>query len=493
MNSTLKVLFLAAEAEPFVKVGGLGDVAGSLPPALQATGEVDVRLVIPFYGIIHQLSPQLQKVASFDIPHLTGPIRAQVFSTKLNDLTVYLVSGNPIPPDGPVYSVDPSVDGHKFTFFSLAALKLTRALIWQPDILHANDWHTAPAVYAHKFQNDPFFQNTVSVFGVHNLPYMGVGAGKTMMAYGLPKPRATSLPTWALNIPLPLGLLAADHIITPSPTYAHEILTPDYGLGLEGYLKKRSSQISGILNGIDIQKWNPSTDPLIQVNYSQATVDQRAMNKQSLLAEVGLNPDPQIPLIGLISRLDAQKGIDLIPPALQLMADQPWQAVLLASGDPILESALRKLELDYPSKVRSILRYDAGLSHQIFSAADVLLIPSRYEPCGLTQMIAMRYGCIPIARATGGLQDTILDYDHSESSTGFLFKKPEAIEFAASMQKALRVFQDPDRWTGLQNRAMAQDFSWEKSAFQYIDLYRRLIEGSMREGSAPKLNPSLAE
>ena len=476
MNSTLKVLYLAVEAEPFVKVGCLGDVAGSLPLALQATGEVDVRLAIPFYGMIHQLSPQLQKVASFDIPHLAGPIQAQVFSTKLNDLVVYLVSGNPIPPDGPVYSADPSQDGDKFTFYSLAALKLVQALIWSPDILHANDWHTAPAVYAHKFQKEPFFHNTISVFGVHNLPYMGVGAGKAMLEYGLPAPRSTKLPKWALDIPLPLGLLAADRIVIPSPTYACEILSPDYGLGLEGFLNTRSNQISGILNGIDIKKWNPSTDPLININYSQETLNLRVLNKQSLLAEVDLNPDLQLPLIGVVSRLDTQKGIDLIPPALHLLANQSWQAVLLASGDPMMEGALRQLELDFPEKVRSIIRYDAGLSHRIFSAADILLIPSRYEPCGLTQMIAMRYGCIPIARATGGLQDTILDYEHTKLSTGFLFSKPEAIELAASISKARRVFQEPDRWAELQQRAMSQDFSWEKSARQYIDLYRMLIE-----------------
>ena len=481
MNSSLKVLFLAAEAEPFVKVGGLGDVAGSLPLALQATGEADVHLVIPFYGMIHKLPLQLQKVASFDVPHLAGPIRAQVFSTKLNDITVYLVSGNPIPPDGPVYSPDPSLDGHKFTFYSLAALKLAQVLTWSPDILHANDWHTAPAIYALKFQNDPFFQNTVSVFGVHNLPYMGAGAGKAMMEYGLPPPGSSKLPVWALDIPLPLGLLAADRIIAPSPTYAREIRSAEFGLGLEGFLKSRSDQITGILNGIDIQKWDPSTDPLIQFNYSRDTIDQRAFNKQSLLAELGLQPDLQLPLISVISRLDVQKGIDLIPPALQLLADQPWQAVLLASGDPVLEGALRQLELNFSGRVRSIIRFDAGLSHRIYSAADILLIPSRYEPCGLTQMIAMRYGCIPIGRATGGLQDTILDYEITKSSTGFLFKKPEASELAAAINKALLVFQEQSHWAELQGRAMSQDFSWDKAARQYVDLYRFLVEHKVRE------------
>src|SRR3990172_1040576 len=337
MNSNLKVLYLAAEAEPLVKVGGLGDVAGSLPAALYATGEVDIRLVIPFYGIIHKLPLQLQMVASFDIPHLAGPIRAQVFTTRLNDLMVYLVSGNPIPPDAHIYSANPSQDGHKFTFFSLVALELAHALDWAPDILHANDWHTAPALYKLRLQKDPFFINTTTAFGLHNLPYMGVGTGKAMDAFGLPPADASALPWWAKDIPLPLGLWAADQILAPSPTYAREILTPEYGLGLEEFLETRTHQITGILNGIDTQKWNPETDPLIPLNYTQDTLDKRALNKQSLLAEIGLDPDLQLPLIAIISRLDAQKGIDLVPSAFQGLANQPWQAVILASGDPSLE------------------------------------------------------------------------------------------------------------------------------------------------------------
>jgi starch synthase len=479
MNSNLKVLYLAAEAEPLVKVGGLGDVSGSLPAALQATGEVDVRLVIPFYGIIQELPLQLQMVASFDIPHLAGPIRAQVFTTRLNELVVYLVSGNPIPPDAPVYSADPSQDGHKFTLFSLAALELARALNWAPDILHANDWHTAPALYKLRLQRDPFFDNTTTAFGLHNLPYMGVGTGKAMDAFGLPPAAASVLPWWAKDIPLPLGLWAADHIVAPSPTYAHEILTPEFGLGLEKFLKTRSPRITGILNGIDTRKWNPETDPFIPLNYTQDTFDNRAMNKQSLLAELDLDPDLQLPLIGIISRLDAQKGIDLVPSAFQHLTDQPWQAVILASGDPILEASLHQLELDFPGKVRSVIRYDAMLSHRIYAAADILLIPSRYEPCGLTQMIAMRYGCIPVARATGGLQDTIQDYGVSDNSTGFLFKKPNASELGHAIHEALHVYREPQRWFDLQQRSMSQDFSWEKSARQYINLYRLLVERKM--------------
>ncbi|OGO26127.1 MAG: hypothetical protein A2W33_09505 [Chloroflexi bacterium RBG_16_52_11] len=302
-----------------------------------------------------------------------------------------------------------------------------------------------------------------------------------MDAFGLPPADGSVLPWWAKDIPLPLGLWAADHIIAPSPTYAREILTPEYGLGLEEFLETRTHQITGILNGIDTRKWNPETDPLIPLNYTQDTLDKRALNKQSLLAEIGLDPDLQLPLIAIISRLDAQKGIDLVPSAFQGLANQPWQAVILASGDPSLETALHQLELDFPGKVRSVIRYDARLSHRIFAAADILLIPSRYEPCGLTQMIAMRYGCIPVARATGGLQDTIQDYGVTDNSTGFLFKNPAANELGIAIEKALQAYRDPGRWFDLQQRGMSQDFSWEKSARQYINLYRLLVNRKMAE------------
>ncbi len=473
-DTTLKVLFLAAEAAPLVKVGGLGDVAGALPRALLDLGGVDIRLAIPYYGEVQRRSLQLQTAALFEIPHATGPIQAKVFVTRFNEIPTYFISGTPIPPEAPVYSSDSLADGHKFTFFSLAALQLARQLDWQPDVLHANDWHTAPAVYALSVFGEAFFSRTATLMAVHNLPYMGAGAGPALAQFGLPAAQHSPLPHWAQDIPLPLGLLTADQIVFASPTYAREVLTSEFGVGLEGFLASRGDDICGILNGIDTAAWNPETDSAIAARYNASSLDRRLENKRSLLSELGLDPDPETMLMGVVSRLDAQKGIDLIPAALHQLADAPWQAVFLASGDPALEEALRRLQADFPRRVRAVLRFDAALSRRIYAGADVLLIPSRYEPCGLTQMIAMRYGCVPLARATGGLRDTIQDFHASPAGSGFLFERADADELAAAIRRALTVYPDREAWSVLQRRGMSQDFSWDRSARQYMELYLRL-------------------
>jgi len=481
MDSRLKILYLAAEAEPFVKVGGLGDVAGSLPLALLSYPDIDIRLVLPLYPEVRHRSFPLAEVVDFDIPYRSERIPTQVFSTNHKELLVYLVSGDPFE-DSKIYSPNASKDAQKFTYFSLAALELCRLLEWKPEIIHANDWHTAPAIYALFTQPDSFFQATVKIMGLHNLPYLGLGGGPAMNAFGLKSARRSSLPEWAQNVPLPLGLLAADHIVTVSPTYAREILTQDFGVGLDGYLSTRADEITGILNGLDTSLWNPESDPLIHTNYNSKSLAQRAHNKNALLAELNLNVDPKIPLIGVVSRLDTQKGIDLIPDALRQIRDTPWQFISLASGDSKLTDVLQGLQVSQPQRVRTMNRYDAGLSHRIYSAADILLIPSRYEPCGLTQMIAMRYGCVPIARATGGLQDTISDFNLSNNGTGFLFKQADPQSLSTAVRRALEVFASKEHWSGLQKRGMQRDFSWSNSASKHKELYERLAR-EKRKGS----------
>ncbi len=500
MTPSLKILFLAAEAVPFIKVGGLGDVAGSLPQALRALSvdqngdecNLDVRLVLPFHGAIQRRDYVLRPVAKFTVPHASGPIYAEVLETEVNGLRVYLISGPPIPKDAPVYSTDASVDGFKFTFFSLAALELPRQLHWIPDVIHANDWHTAPAIYALNVNGDPIFDDTVTVLGLHNLPFLGVGAGPAMGGFGLPPASEftrtnsvhtrSALPQWADHMPLPLALLTADHIVAASPTYAKEIFTPEFGSGLEDFLRSRADSISGILNGINTHYWDPEIDSHLAANYTIDTIPARAANKEALVREFGLNPDPHIPLLAMVSRMDPQKGVDLVPEALRQIAsvpepdDQPWQAIILGTGVPTLEAAVRRLEVDFPDRVRTAIRFDSPLSHRIYAGADALLIPSRYEPCGLTQMIAMRYGCIPIARATGGLRDTIQDHARPERSTGFLFRDATSEKLASAMLRALAVYAEPEKWRSLQRNGMAQDFSWERFARQYFDLYRDLIE-----------------
>lgn len=488
MKPGLRVLFLAAEADPFIKIGGLADVASSLPAALRrltsSFGNVDVRLVLPLHGAIRREAYPLRSLATFDIPHASGPIPAEALTMDLNGLPVYFITGPMIPSDAPVYTPDPGIDGVKFTFFSLAALELARILNWTPHIVHANDWHTAPAIYAlsRSREHDPFYYNTATLLSLHNLPYLGVGAGPALAAFGLPPAAGSALPVWAQDMPLPLALLTADHIVAVSPTYAREILTPDFGSGLQDFLRSRAGSISGILNGLDEQRWDPAKDPALKANYSRADLPKRRANKAALQQEFGLTPDPNVPLFAMITRMDHQKGVDLVPPALRQLIDRPWQAIILGTGDKILEADARSLEASYPERVRAAIRFDAGLSRRMYAGADALLIPSRYEPCGLTQMIAMRYGCVPIARATGGLRDTIQDFGVSTESTGFLFSEAAPEALAAALRRAILAYQDPPGWEGLQRRGMAQDLSWRRFAKQYLSLYESLSIERVNDG-----------
>jgi starch synthase len=490
MKTTLRILFLAAEADPMIKIGGLGDVAGSLPRALRALStaelEIDVRLAIPFYSSIQSKGYALRRVASFNIPHRAGPAQAEAMAFELDGLPVYLIGGTFMPRDEPVYSNNTLADGLKFTFFSLAALQLAYELNWIPDVVHANDWHTAPAVYALSLRRQDAFQRQASshyqaatLMGLHNLPYLGVGAGDALEAFGLLPAVGSALPVWAQDAPLPLGLLSADHIVAASPTYGREILTPEFGSGLQDFLRKRKKTISGILNGLDIENWDPQKDPALVINFSVNSLERRAANKTALQNMLDLPQDMMRPLLAVISRLQGQKGIDLVPEALRRLRKEPWQAVILGTGDPELETAVQQLQDDFPERVRAILRYDENLSRCIYAGADMLLIPSRYEPCGLTQMIAMRYGCVPVARATGGLCDTITDYRASPSSTGFLFRNATYPALALALRRALQVYNDSQTWQDIQRCGMLRDFSWKRSAQEYLELYRSLLSNPL--------------
>jgi len=483
---TIKVLFLASEADPLVKVGGLGDVAGSLPPALQRlTGEktggvtLDVRTVIPFHAVVRKKVPEAEFLFDFEVSAVGGAVKAQAYRTQADGVPIYLIAGEPFGADAPVYSPDAAVGGEMYIFFSLAVLEMIKKLDWKPDVLHANDWHTALAVYALKQRRatDPFFSDMRSVLGVHNLPFMGAGTEAAFDRYGLQPSRYPLLPWWAVKDPLPLGLQTADRIVAVSNTYAREIMTPEYGYGLERMLIARRKAVSGIVNGLDMAAWNPATDADIPVKFSAETLSQRLENKLALQKEFSLQADPAVPLLILISRMDQQKGVDLAIEALAQVVDRDWQAILLGSGNLELEEACRRLEQDYPARIRAAIRFDARLSRRMYSGGDILLMPSRYEPCGLAQMMAMRYGCIPLARATGGLKDTIVDADsYAANGTGFLFKPATGVACAEALERALAAYGDQGRWEAIQLRGMAQDFSWEKSAVKYVALYQELMK-----------------
>jgi starch synthase len=476
MPLDLTVLFLAAEAEPFVKVGGLGDVAGSLPRAIRAlpsesTGgiTVDVRLVIPLHSAMRSDRRGYRPIAAFSVPHAAGPIPVQAFVALQGDLPVYLLDAEPIARSGSVYSSDASLDAEKYTFFSLAALELARRLAWSVDLVHANDWHTALACYAvllRRRQADPGHA-AATVLTVHNLPFMGPEVGALLEGYGLPRVQ-TGLPAWAGSRPLPLGLWAADSIVAVSPSYAGEIQTAESGSGLGDYLRARRDSLHGILNGIDTDDFNPALDPALAANFGIPTLDRRVQNKAALQVRLGLAASPDVPLFGMVSRLDPQKGTDLLATALRRLRDMEWQAVVLGTGMPRLERSLKRLEAEFPSRFRAELRFDAGLARQIYGGADAFLMPSRFEPCGLAQMIAMRYGCLPIVSAVGGLKDTVVD-----GQDGFVMGSATAARLATTMRHAMELLPDRTAWMRRQKAAMARDFSWSASARKYFEIYQQ--------------------
>ena len=476
----IKVIFLAVEAAPFVKVGGLGDVAGSLPPTLRSLSQpINIRQFLPLYPFLSIEKSALDPIANITVRDSNKEIAAEIFHLCQNGIKFYFISGEPIANTNSVYSDDGYQDGRKFTFFSLAALELARKLDWQPDILHTHDWHTSPAIYKLHLtrDQDPFFKHTSSLLTVHNLPYQGHGAERALADFGLPPAEDTPLPDWAQQLPLPLGLHYADQINTVSQGYAQEILTPSFGAGLEGFLQTRAEDIHGIRNGLDMDHWDPETDPSIFANFESGEFEKRRQNKINLLEKMDLDVDPERPLLAMINRIDYQKGVDMVPPALRVLPEGDWQILILGTGDPELEQQIRGLDQDLP-QVRSVLRYDETLARWMYAGADMMIIPSRYEPCGLTQMIAMRYGCVPVARATGGLKDTIGDYDAEpvSQSTGFLFQEPTYNALATAIWRALEVFRDKRRWRGLQRRGMRKDFSWERSARKYWQLYKKLVQ-----------------
>jgi starch synthase len=472
--SSVKALFLAAEATPFIKVGGLADVAGELPPALRALG-VDIRLALPAHGDIDRsgFDPAVRR---FPVPGLEQEGQAELVRLPTARVETWLLDGRPIRAYPQVYG-DPAAEGDKYVFAALAALQACESLGWYPDVIHANDWHCAAALARLKAmrRSSPAWKNTASLCTIHNLPFMGTGAEEALRAASIPPADDLRLPVWARWLPLPIGMAAADRISTVSPSYALEIQTREYGCGLEAYLSARASDLSGILNGIDPGAWNPATDTALAQRFESERPGRRAANRYALQVQVGLKAKENIPLIGMVTRMDHQKGIDLALQALAQLGDTPFQFILLGSGDPELEAQARDFAGARPGQAAFVNRFAADLARLIYGGADMVLVPSRYEPCGLAQMIAMRYGSVPIVRATGGLKDSVKDADADALGTGFVFGAPSTGALFAAVGRALIAYAAHDRWVGIQQRAMRSDFSWQASSRQYLELYQELI------------------
>jgi starch synthase len=481
MSGAIKILFLAAEAEPFVKIGGLADVAGSLPLALRdlpskGVGDVnlDVRLVIPLHRDNQVEEKSLRLATEFAIYRRGGNIPVNVLELISGGLPVYFIKSDLLSKTSSVYSTDPALDREKYTLFPLAALELIRHMEWVPDIVHANDWHTALALYALRTNgSNPELAGVKTIITIHNLAYMGGDGSDVLPAYGLLPLNNDSLPEWARNQPLPLGLWSADTIVAVSPTYAQEILTPGFSCGLETFFSSRPDHVIGILNGLDIKSWNPQADKALPANFDLEHLPARAANRTALQSTLGLTLESKAPILAMIGRIDYQKGPDIAFEVIRRMADQYWQFVILGSGNPELENEARTLEMDFPGHVRAVIRYDEDLARLIYGGADIFLMPSRYEPCGLAQMIAMRYGCVPLVHATGGLKDTVY-----EGKTGFLFQDDSSESMKETLVRALAIYATPDRWQQFQRNGMKEDFSWSRSARLYANIYQTLTSGS---------------
>lgn len=467
----MKILFLSAEADPYIKVGGLGDVAGSLPGALRSIDqELDIRLVIPKHQKLNLANVELNDHLSFPLHRNEVHEKVDIYKTTKDGVDVFFVGGEPFAKSEKVYGSDVALDGEKYFFFSLASIDFMERDHWIPDVVVANDWHTAVSVVdIYKKRSDPRWANTKTVFTIHNLGYMGAGTNQVLSRFGVEQLENTDLPWWGNHMPLPMGIKLADKIVTVSPTYANEIQTPDYGCGLQDFFISRQSDLVGIINGIDREIWDPATDTVIPHRFSSSEMSGKTADKYALQEEYGLETATNIPLFTIVTRMDRQKGVDLLIDAVKLLEDEKFQLIILGTGDEKLEQKCVLLDIKYPEKVKALIKYDAKISRSLYAGADVVVMPSRYEPCGIAQMISMRYGSIPLARTTGGLKDTIRD-----GETGFLFEElsPEAL--AETMRRAMKLYEDQIAWSILRQNCMLENFSWENSAKKYLELFKNL-------------------
>jgi starch synthase len=480
-NSSLKVLVLAAEVVPFAKTGGLADVAGALPKAIRALGH-DVRVAMPYYSRIDPAKFQLEEVIPpFDVPiHHTTEQASILRSSIGSDIPVYMVENAKYFDREGIYMYPDDAD--RFIFYCRAVLEALQKLDWQPDVIHCHDWHTAivPNWLKTIYKDEPFFANTVTVYTIHNLAYQGIFGYRILEIAGIDEWGFIYHPEMAdLNEVVDLmgrGIYWADVVNTVSETYSREILTPEYGERLDPLLRDRRDRLFGILNGIDYESANPATDPHLAVNFDSTTLDRRVENKLALQREAKLPKDVNVPLIGIISRLTDSKGFDILGEAIDHILDQGVQLVLMGTGDQHYHDLFGHMVQQYPRQVSIFLTFNAALAQRIYGGSDAFLMPSRFEPCGTGQMIAMHYGSVPIVRATGGLADTVQDFDpRTGLGTGFVFKPYDRWALFAAIVRAVETFKHRDVWRQIQLWGMSTDFSWDRSARQYVDLYRRAI------------------
>lgn len=481
-NRSLRILFLTSEYEPFAKVGGLGDYSGSLPKSICGlttydNREIDIRLAMPFHGQFNSQSHAMSKAADLIVTKRVGYARGFAFEFIHNTLPIYLIrrQGNSSGYQS-IYNSLQIEDARKYVFFSLAIQDLVKKINWQPDIIHANDWHTSISVrqFAQIRSQLPTSLQPGLLQVIHNMPFLGEGTHSVMREFGVIPVKNIHIPKWAEYLPLPMGVVSSDRAAAVSPTYMQELTTQEFGDGMAEYFIQNRHKTTGILNGIDTTVWNPETDPEIEYHFSIDNLAVRQKNKMQLLKEFDLNSKVDHPLLVFISRLTSQKGVEILLDGLPEILDSNWNVIFLGYGQQDLEIRVKNLQKEHPDRFRSVLEFNATLAHKLYASGDILLMPSLYEPCGLSQLIAMRYGCVPVARSVGGLKDSITSQPDTQK-TGYLFESANANSFIQCMAEALRDFKNKPKWDSIQRRAMEKDFSWKRSARQYVDLYEEII------------------
>lgn len=480
----MKIVIAASEAVPFAKTGGLADVAGTLPRELSALGH-DVRLIIPRYKIVEQKNFRSERLdGKISVPMADGAVECGVSIHTDNEIKTLFIENDGFYNRDELYG---NKDGDfpdnaaRFTFFSKGALLALKLTGFKPDIIHVHDWQTAliPLYLKSIFKNDPLFSETSSVLTVHNIGYQGLFWHLDMPLVGV---------GWKYFTPegiefygkinfLKAGMVYADVINTVSEKYAQEIQTPEYGFGLDGVLRARRKNLYGILNGIDTDEWNPKTDTFIVKNYGPDDLSGKIENKRALLSNFYLPEKLNVPLIGIVSRLADQKGFDILAEAAGEIMSMDLMMVILGTGERRYHNLLTRLGKEYPTKLGIKLTFEPQIAHLIEAGSDMFLMPSRYEPCGLNQMMSMRYGTIPVVRATGGLDDTVTNYSEKEGTgTGIKFGPYTPRALSSAVKKAVSLYKKREHWQKMMKNAMARDFSWKASAKKYEKLYTEALK-----------------
>lgn len=496
MNPSFRVLFVTPEAVPFAKTGGLADVAGALPKYLYPLG-CEMILVMPYYRKVKQSGNPIEFLGEeIEVSIGEEVFTAEIYRGSLTpEIPVYFIGRDEFFDREHLYSTpkgDYFDNAERFIFFSKAALQLCHHLNLSPDLIHHHEWQTGliPAYLQSIHREDPLFSQTAVVFTIHNIAYQGLFRKEKFRLTGLPLEmyHPEGIEFWERINFMKAGIVYADVINTVSKKYSQEIQTPEFGYGLDGILRKRKEDLYGILNGVDYGEWDPSRDPYLIAHYDLHDLSGKRECKKDLLQKLGLSLSlEKVPLIGMISRLADQKGFDLLVEILDELFSLDIGFVLLGTGEQKYHDLFRQVAQRYPEKAAIRITFDEPLAHQIEAGADLFLMPSKYEPCGLNQIYSLRYGTIPIVRATGGLDDTITNYDPATGKgNGFKFIHYDAKEFFNQIKLAIHFYFQPEHWRRLIHNAMTSDFSWERSAEEYLQLYQlALSKKRSRSGRSP--------